>query len=108
MKSPALRHPLDRVNQRKMDIEAIKKNLEKSITRKLEIEKSRLCTVYGKLDALSPLKVLARGYGIARKESGEVIKSVSQAQPGDSIELIISDGTIYCEAEQIIQADKTE
>jgi exodeoxyribonuclease VII large subunit len=108
MKSPALRHPIDRVNQRKMDIEAIKKNLEKSIARKLEIEKSRLCTIYGKLDALSPLKVLSRGYGIARNEFGKIIKSVSQVRLGDCIELIISDGTIRCEAEDIIQADKTE
>ncbi|HEY8499318.1 MAG TPA: exodeoxyribonuclease VII large subunit, partial [Clostridia bacterium] len=95
-------------NERKMDIETIKKNLIKSIERKLEIEKGRLCTIYGKLDALSPLKVLSRGYGIARNESGEIIKSVSKVRQGDFIELIISDGTIHCEAEEIIQADKSE
>jgi len=108
MKSPAFRHPLDRVNQRKMDIEAIRKDLEKSITRKLEIEKSRLGTIYGKLDALSPLKVLARGYSIARNESGGVIKSVTQVRPGDFIELFVNDGKIHCEAEEIIKADKSE
>ena len=48
------------------------------------------------LDALSPLKVLGRGYSIA-KGPGGIVKSVGDAQPGDGLKLRVSDGEIHCE-----------
>ena len=48
------------------------------------------------LDALSPLKVLGRGYAIARKEDGRVISSVGDAAPGEGFSLRLSDGELKC------------
>lgn len=47
------------------------------------------------LDALSPLKVLGRGYSIARSPRG-IVRSVRDVEPGDSLELRLSDGEIRC------------
>lgn len=98
MKSPAMRHPLDRINQRKMDLEILSKRMADVMKRRIEKEKGNLSVLCGKLDALSPLTVLARGYSITMKE-GNIIKSVKQVQNGDKLDIILSDGKIRCLAE---------
>jgi len=47
-----------------------------------------------KLDAMSPLKVLTRGYAMAQTGAGTVIRSVTQVTPGQQIRVAVSDGTI--------------
>ena len=47
------------------------------------------------LDALSPLKVLGRGYAIAQGPRG-ILKSVRDAAPGEEVKLTLADGTLDC------------
>ena len=47
-----------------------------------------------KLDAMSPLKVLTRGYAMAQTEEGDVLRSVNQVNAGDQIKITVSDGTL--------------
>lgn len=101
MKSPSLRHPLDKVNGKKMDLELLKRSLEHAMRRKYEAAQARLSRNCGKLDALSPLLVLSRGYSIARDENQNIIKSISGLMPGDELDLILSDGSVRCEAKKI-------
>ena len=46
------------------------------------------------LDALSPLKVLERGYAVARDESGRVLKETSDFTPGLAFDLTVSNGEV--------------
>lgn len=55
----------------------------------------RLAALSGKLDALSPLKVLSRGYSIVQKE-GAVVKSTAELSPGDELSLRMTDGAVTC------------
>ena len=48
---------------------------------------------------MSPLKVLGRGYAIARTEGGRVLSSVENAAPGDRFSLRLADGTLDCRVE---------
>lgn len=48
------------------------------------------------LDAMSPLKVLARGYTMASKPDGKLVRSIHDAKPGDELDLRLSDGTLGC------------
>jgi len=98
MKSPSMRHPLDKINQKKMDLEILKRNMAEAMKRKVEKEKRILSVLCGKLDVLSPLTVLSRGYSITMKE-GNIIKSVKQVHNGDALEIILPDGRIRCLAE---------
>ena len=50
------------------------------------------CTA--KLDAMSPLKVLTRGYAMMQTENREVVRSVAQANLGDTVHVFVSDGVI--------------
>ena len=61
----------------------------------LAAQRGRLGRLAAGLDAMSPLKVLGRGYAIAR--AGEdVVSSVAQAQPGDQLDVLVSDGALKC------------
>ncbi len=60
----------------------------------------RLAALAGKLDALSPLKVLGRGYSIVYKEDNRVAASVSDVGPGEKLTVRLSDGTVKCTADE--------
>ncbi len=62
---------------------------------RLAAQRGRLDRLAAGLDAMSPLKVLGRGYAIARAGGG-VVSSVGQARPGDRIEVLVSDGALKC------------
>ncbi len=53
-----------------------------------------------KLDGLNPLKIMARGFGVAEKE-GKIIKSVDNIGKGDEISIKLSDGSAFCTVNEI-------
>ena len=62
--------------------------------------RERLARDSAALDAMSPLKVLGRGYSIARNENGTLIASVKDAAPGERLELRLADGSLVCRVEE--------
>jgi exodeoxyribonuclease VII large subunit len=100
-KSPVLLNPLDRVNQLRLDLELFNKHMENAMVRKLETAKSSLSVVCAKMDALSPLRVLSRGYSITQNSEKEIIKSISQVMPGEILEITITDGTLMCLVDEV-------
>ena len=62
--------------------------------RQVTERQNKLATLCGKLDGLSPLKVLARGYSIAEDAKGHAIVSVKQVETGDTIKTKVADGEI--------------
>jgi len=62
----------------------------------------RLATTAGKIDSLSPLAVLARGYTITQDaRSGEVIRAASHLRTGQSIETLFGEGSAVSKVESI-------
>ena len=59
----------------------------------LEKNKSRFSNLVGKLDALSPLKVISRGYALV-ENNGKVVTSKNQVKVDDNIILTVSDGVV--------------
>lgn len=93
MLSTVFKEPLRRINERYLLIDENIKNMQVAVERKITDEKIRYSEVVSKLDALSPLKTLARGYGIV--ESGEkIIKSILNVDKGDEITVKMTDGKI--------------
>ena len=91
MSSDVFKEPLRKVNDNYLNIDNLLKRLEASIKIKQEKEKNRYIELISKLDALSPLKTLARGYSITEKQ-GKIIKSKDELNKGDKIDLIFTDG----------------
>ena len=94
------------VDLRRMDLDRMSARLA-SAGQKLVFEKRRvLVRQAAALDAMSPLKVLSRGYVAANDGQGAPVKSVRQLRRGDRIMLRFSDGRADCLVEQVEEEDR--
>ena len=92
--SPALQSPTGYLEQKRQNLERLQERLVAAQTRSLDRRKQSFIGLTAKLDAMSPLKVLARGYAMTQAEDGAVIRSVRQVNTGDQIQISLSDGRI--------------
>ena len=92
--SAALCSPTGYLGQKRKNVEILKNRLISCQSQGIERKKRRYVELAAALDAMSPLKVLTRGYAIALSEQGQVIRSVSQVEPGDQITVSLSDGRV--------------
>ena len=93
MASATFKEPLRRVNDNYLKIDSYIKELEKYIKIKQEEEKAKYIKLVAKLDTLSPLKTLFRGYPLTEK-NGKSIKSKKELNKGDQINIRFSDGNV--------------
>lgn len=96
MEARCFKEPLWKINERRIalgdKVEAMIASMDKKmILAKKDLEKSA-----NRLDALSPLKTLERGYSITSKE-GKVIKKAEELKKGDKVEIRFADGEIEAE-----------
>ena len=92
--SPALRSPTGYLEQKAKNVQLLKNRLMAAQVQSVERKQRRYVELTAKLDAMSPLKVLTRGYAMAQTETGDVIRSIEQVSNGDRICVNVSDGTI--------------
>lgn len=93
-----LRSQTEMLNSRRMRLDLLSSGLKSAYSGMVADRQKQLALLSGRLDALSPLKVLARGYSIALRDN-RPINSVSQAEKGDKIEIRLSDGSLDCTVE---------
>ena len=91
MNSRVFKEPTRNINDNYLRIDNYIKRLENTIKIKQKEEKTKYIELISKLDALSPLKTLTRGYSIVETDN-KIIKSSKQLNTGDKIKLIFSDG----------------
>ena len=91
-----VKNPKERIQDEYIRIDNLEKQAEKNFKIKLLHEKERLGTLASKLDALSPLKVMARGYAIALDDDGNVIKSAADMDSDMEFDLKLHDGEKRC------------
>ena len=92
--SPALRSPTGYIQQREKSLELLKNRLVAAQNQSVTRSNARFIAAVSKLEAMSPLKVLSRGYSMAQTREGEVIRSVSQVELGQSVRISLSDGRL--------------
>lgn len=91
MSSRVFKEPLRNINDNYLKIDTFIKRLESCIQAKQKEEKTKYVELVSKLDALSPLKTLTRGYSLVEKD-GEIIKSVNDVKAEDKIDIRFVDG----------------
>ena len=99
-KNPYLQSPLRSIQEKRQLLDLTRQRLDRAMERSMGESRQKMGKLAASLDAMRPFKVLARGYAMALKEDGTVISSIGPVQPGDSLQLLLSDGTIYCVAER--------
>lgn len=100
LRSMKIKNPRDRVQENYLRLDAMTKAARHSLAVKTAECKKNLGSLCAKLDALSPLAVLSRGYGIAVDEKGGVKRSRKDFTAGERFILKLSDGDVSCTAEE--------
>ena len=95
----ALRDPMAALQDRRMLLDYQGRRLAHGLTGAMAGKRERFARLAASLDALSPLKVLGRGYSLARTGAGEILSSVDQVENEDVFTLRLSDGTLDCRVE---------
>lgn len=90
--SSALQSPRVYVEQRSKALTLLNNCLISTQAQSISRLKQRYVACTAKLDAMSPLKVLTRGYAMMQTDSREVVRSVTQASLGDTVHVFVSDG----------------
>ena len=91
-----LKSPVERIQENSQRLDHISKRMEQSFRLKTEEKKRVLGIITGKIDAMSPLKVLSRGYAIPLEEDGSVIRNASDMESGKEFTLKMTDGSCEC------------
>ena len=95
--SPVLSGPDAYLKQLADQLELSQRRLVAAQIHLLNKEKQAFVAFTAKLDAMSPLKVLTRGYAIAENPDGELIRSVKQLKPSQRVTVTVSDGSFYAD-----------
>lgn len=85
-----------RIVQSRAYLETVSRDMQRSVRVSVRDRKQRMGASAGKLEALSPLAALNRGYSVALDGSGHVLKRTAEFVPGGSFVLRVSDGTVDC------------
>ena len=92
--SAALKSPEGYLNQRRKTLELLRNRLTNAQNQQLARKKQRYIALTAKLDAMSPLKVLSRGYAMAQTDSGGILHSIHDVKIGDPIHVTLEDGVV--------------
>ena len=98
---PALQSPFGYLEQRRKSLELLKNKLISAQSHQISNQKAKYIAMTAKLDAMSPLKVLSRGYAMVQTDDGCVLKSVHQVNSGDHITITVSDGALSADVTEV-------
>lgn len=93
-KSPALQSPTGYLEKKEKDLEFLKNRLISAENQIISRKNQRYIALAAKMDAMSPLKVLTRGYAMVQTDERSVLRSVSDVELGQRIHIRVSDGAL--------------
>ena len=98
---PVLARPLDMVRQRQQHLDSLVRLLSGAGKNSFEKHKNRLSLVLSRLETLSPLRILARGYTVSRRLPKQtLVRSIDDILPGDRMETLVTDGVVVSFVEE--------
>ena len=95
--------PVAHIDNRRINLDHARDRLVAAEERNLAACRQRFVGLAASLDAMSPLRVLGRGYAIAEDGRGQAIKSVKSLSPGDTITVELSDGRADCLVQSVTE-----
>jgi exodeoxyribonuclease VII large subunit len=88
--------PFVRLGTQRRMLTHLEGRLGAGVHRSLDHSRHRLRVAAGRLDGLSPLAVLRRGYSLTRRPAGEIVQRASQVAPGDTVDVLLHEGSLEC------------
>lgn len=99
--SSALQSPQGYLHQREKNLQLLRTRLLGAQEKHINRSKHRFIAATAKLEALSPLKVLGRGYAMAQKQDGALICRIADVAPQERVKISLADGTFFADVCQI-------
>ena len=99
--SRVLKSPINYINDRRLQVDYVQHRLTAAFSETVQRKHRRFASLTAKLDAMSPLKVLARGYSMASDGQGTLLRSVKQIKPGDRLTIRFADGSAAAVVEEV-------
>lgn len=97
----ALSSPHKIFSDRKLKIDVLWGILNSTFKDRISKSKEKFLLSVGKLDALSPLKLISSGYCVAINDSGMIINKIDSVKGNEKIKVIVSDGEINCNVRNV-------
>lgn len=101
-----MKNPLAIYNVKQLTVDSFTMRMEKAFINSVTKENERFIRNVSKLDALSPLKILKRGYSMAVDEDGKPVSTVKKIKTGDVLKINFDDGKAQCRVESTQIFDK--
>lgn len=106
-KSAGLKNPLHLIDTGRINLDKTSSRIDSVMKMKITGNRAELSRLAGKADAMSPLKVLSRGYAIAEKEN-KAVASISEIKDGDSLIVRFADGEAGCTVTEVNKYEKND
>ncbi|MBN1211413.1 MAG: exodeoxyribonuclease VII large subunit [candidate division Zixibacteria bacterium] len=105
LQRPVFARPLDMIRQQQQYLDSLMRLLQAAGKNRFDVFKNKLSLLLSRLEALSPLKILNRGYSVSRKPADlSLIKSCKDIDPGELMETVLADGRLV----SMVKERKTE
>ena len=95
-KKRVLSDPMAFLQDRRLQLDYVQQKLAAAARDQIESDVRRFTRLTAALDALSPLKVLGRGYAMAQGSDGAILRDSAQVAPGDTIRVQLARGSLHC------------
>lgn len=99
----SLRSPINYLNDQRLRLDYTHRRIGAASTALLNQNREQFVRLTAKLDAMSPLKVLGRGYSVTLNENGQLVKSVKAVKCGDSLTVRMSDGKLTAQVQEVFE-----
>ena len=101
-----LTDPSASIDNRRISLDYNRDRLCAAQERILAGKRQQYVRLASSLDAMSPLRVLSRGYAVAKDKTGSTVKSAAQLHPGDRLSLRFADGCADCRVEELLTGEE--
>ena len=95
-RSRVLQDPMAFIDDKRLLLDYTQKNLASLARQQTAQRMQQFASLAAKLDALSPLSVLGRGYAVARTEDGQILRAAQDVSVGEKIEVLLGQGSLNC------------
>ena len=99
-RSRVLRDPMAFIDDKRLLLDYTQRKLSTLAQAQTAKRAQRFASLAASLDALSPLKVLGRGYAVARDENGTILRAAEEASVGERIEVLLGQGSLMCTVDE--------
>ncbi len=99
-RSRVLRDPMAFIDDKRLLLDYTQRKLSALAQAQTAQRAQRFASLAASLDALSPLKVLGRGYAVARDENGTILRAAEEASVGEKIEVLLGQGSLMCTVDE--------